>query len=56
MAKKDEQEPQGFQPIEYTPYQPTGDVEDTFVPIEVPVPQAAPVADTEKPATGTKEK
>lgn len=76
---KNQPEPQGFQPIEHTPFVLPDDVEDTFQPIEVqptvlgtpptqsspvapkrvrtrkPTRQAAPVAATEKPATGTKE-
>lgn len=52
MTKKDEQEPEGFQPIEYTP-----PVIEDFRPIEVTPfdPQAASVAAAEKPATGKKE-
>jgi hypothetical protein len=58
MSKKDEQEPQGFQPIEYTP----PDLNDELAtaewkPIEVTPHdlQAAPAVTHQKPAAGEKE-
>lgn len=48
--QKNAPEPEGFRPIEVTP--PTAS--ESWAPIEVPA-QAAPVAEPEKPATGSKE-
>jgi len=55
MATPQAPEPQGFRPIEVTPY-----IDKGWKPIEVtppaaPTPEAAPVAATPKPTTGKKE-
>jgi hypothetical protein len=54
MSKAAQTPPEGFQPIEVTPY-----VDETWKPIEVSPPaaptEAAPVAATPEPTTGKKE-
>lgn len=60
MSKKDEQEPQGFQPIEYTPPDLNDDLNaPEWHPIEVTPPdlahQAAPAVTHQKPTAGEKE-
>lgn len=54
MSKAAETPPEGFQPIEITPY-----VDKAWRPIEftppAATPEAAPVAATPEPATGKKE-
>lgn len=52
MSKAAKTPPEGFQPIEVSPY-----VDKAWAPIEVnpPAPQAAPVAVVSEPVTGTKE-